>query len=90
MVVGAGVSVKVSVEGAAMLADTGVGAEQDADRKISAAQNERVRRVIYRFTNHIVSENLLINRENILRIAHIDEIRILLLVCRRIHAFNFQ
>ena len=45
---------------------------------------------MYRFTNHIVSENLLINRENILRIAHIDEIKILPLVCRRIHVFNLQ
>ena len=58
----------VSVEGGAMLAEVGVGAEQEADKRIIAAQNERCRKVIYRFTNHIVSENLLINRENILRL----------------------
>ena len=53
-----------SVEGATTLAGAGVGAEQEADKRIIAAQDERFRRVIYRFTNHIVSENLLINREN--------------------------
>ena len=73
-----------------MLAGAGVGAEQEADKRIIAVQNERFRRVVYRFTNHIVSENLLINRENILRMAYIAEIKILLLVCRRIYAFNFQ
>jgi hypothetical protein len=60
--------VNVSVEGTAMLADVEVGAEQEADKRIIAAQDERFRRVMYRFTNHIVSENLLINRENILRL----------------------
>ncbi len=57
-----------SVESEAMFAVVDVGGEQDADKRISAAQNERFRRIIYRFTNHIVSENLLINRENILRL----------------------
>ncbi|MFZ1043581.1 MAG: hypothetical protein WCA79_03550 [Anaerolineales bacterium] len=80
----------VTVEIGAMLADAGVGAEQEADKRISAAQNERFRRVICRFTNYIVSENLLIIRENILQLAYIAEIKILLLLCRRIHAFNFQ
>ena len=47
-----------------MLADAGVGVEQEADKRIIATQDERFRKVIYRFTNHIVSENLLINREN--------------------------
>jgi hypothetical protein len=60
--------VDASVESEAMLAVADVGAEQEADKRISAAQNERFRRVIYRFTNHIVSENLLINRENMLRL----------------------
>ena len=81
---------EASVEGEAMLADAGVGAEQEADKRIIAAQNKRFRRVMYRFTNHIVSENLLINRENILRISHIDEIKILLLVCRRIEPLTFN
>jgi hypothetical protein len=58
-----------SVKGGAILADAEVGAEQEADRKISAAQNERFRRVIYRFTNHIVSENILMSRENIFQLA---------------------
>ena len=47
-----------------MLAVAGFGAEQEADKRIIAAQDKRFRRVIYRFTNYIVSENLLINREN--------------------------
>jgi hypothetical protein len=59
-----GAWVEASVAGEAILAEAEVGAEQEADRRINAAQNERFRRVMYRFTNHIVSENLLINREN--------------------------
>jgi hypothetical protein len=59
-----GVWVDASVAGEAMLAVAGFGAEQEADKRISAPQDKRFRRVIYRFTNHIVSENLLINREN--------------------------
>jgi hypothetical protein len=43
-----------------------------------------------RFTNHIVSENLLINRKNILRLAYIAEIKILLQTSRRIHALTFN
>ena len=74
---------EASVAGEAILAEAEVGAEQEADKRIIAAQNKRFRRVMYRFTNHIVSENLLINRENMLRIAHIDEIKALLLVGRR-------
>ena len=57
-----------SVAGEAILTDAEVGAEQEADKRIIAAQDERFRRVMYRFTNHIVSENLLINRENLLRL----------------------
>ncbi len=53
-----------SVESEAMFAVADVGAEQEADKRIIAAQDKRFRRVIYRFTNYIVSENLLINREN--------------------------
>ena len=52
-----------------MLADAGVGTEQEADKRISDRQNGRCRRVIYRLTNHIVSENLLMSRENILGLA---------------------
>ena len=63
-----GAWVEASVAGEAILAEAEVGAEQEADRRINAAQNERFRRVMYRFTNHIVSENLLINRENLLRL----------------------
>jgi hypothetical protein len=75
--------VDVSVKGSVILAGAGVRAEQEADKRINAAQDERFRRVMYRFTNHIVSENLLINRKNILRLAYVAEIKTLLLVCRR-------
>ena len=57
-IVGMGAWVEASVAGEAILAEAEVGAEQEADRRINAAQNERFRRVMYRFTNHIVSENL--------------------------------
>lgn len=74
MIASAGVSVNVSVEDAAMGADVdaamwldvGVGAEQEADKRISTTQNERCKKVIVRLTNHIVSENLSIYRENLL------------------------
>jgi hypothetical protein len=49
---------EASVAGEAILTDAEVGAEQEADKRIIAAQDERFRRVMYRFTNHIVSENL--------------------------------
>lgn len=59
----------VLVKVGAMLVDAGVRVEQEVDKRISATQNEKCSRAIYRFTNHIVSENLLINRENIFQLA---------------------
>jgi hypothetical protein len=44
-----------------MLADAGVGAEQEADKRISNAKNIRCGCSGYRFTIYIVSENILIN-----------------------------
>jgi hypothetical protein len=41
VVVGTGVWVEASVEGEAILAEAEVGAEQEADKSINAAQNER-------------------------------------------------
>ena len=61
--IGGGVDASVKV--GAMSADTGVGTEQEADKRISDMQNERCKKVINRLTNHIVSENLLINHVNI-------------------------
>jgi len=58
-----GVGVKVSVKGGITLVDTGVGVEQEADKIISNAQNARCR-IGYRLMNHIVSDKILINREN--------------------------
>ena len=51
-----------------MLADPEVGAEQEADKKsvLHKMKDEEELYIVSR--NHIVSENLLINRENLLRL----------------------
>jgi len=44
--------------------DAGVGAEQEADKKIINANNRKRKEFAHRRMNHIVSENILIGREN--------------------------
>jgi len=60
-IAGRGVGVDVSTKFGAVLADVGVGAEQEVDKRISNAQNTRCRGVVYRLMNYIVSENIFIN-----------------------------